>query len=88
VKSPSSRRPVDEVLPAKELATFGLQHALGMYAGAVAVPLIVGAAFKVSPRSRAGQRRPRRDGVRMTALPLRCDRAWATLSREVVAPVR
>ena len=40
--------PVDEVLPAKELATFGLQHVLGMYAGAVAVPLIVGAAFKVS----------------------------------------
>jgi xanthine permease len=39
---------VDEVLPAKELATFGLQHVLGMYAGAVAVPLIVGAAFKVS----------------------------------------
>ena len=30
--------PVDEVLPAKELATFGLQHVLGMYAGAVAVP--------------------------------------------------
>ena len=45
--------PVDEVLPAKELATFGLQHVLGMYAGAVAVPLIVGAAFKVSPSDMA-----------------------------------
>ena len=45
--------PVDEVLPAKELGTFGLQHVLGMYAGAVAVPLIVGAAFKVSPADMA-----------------------------------
>ena len=46
---PPGVSPVDEVLPVKDLATFGLQHVLAMYAGAVAVPLIVGAAFKVSP---------------------------------------
>lgn len=37
---------VDEVLPAGVLATLGLQHVLVMYAGAIAVPLIVGAALK------------------------------------------
>lgn len=39
--------PVDEVLPAPKLITLGLQHVLVMYAGAVAVPLIVGAALKL-----------------------------------------
>ena len=34
--------PVDEILPAPRLAALGLQHVLVMYAGAVAVPLIVG----------------------------------------------
>ncbi|BDM22075.1 purine permease [Pseudomonas sp. LRP2-20] len=37
--------PVDEVLPARQLFTFGLQHVLVMYAGAVAVPLILGSAL-------------------------------------------
>lgn len=37
--------PVDEVLPPRELFTFGLQHVLVMYAGAVAVPLILGSAL-------------------------------------------
>ncbi|MEU6344567.1 nucleobase:cation symporter-2 family protein [Streptomyces sp. NPDC046977] len=41
--------PVDEVLPPARLAAFGLQHVLAMYAGAVAVPLIVGGALKLSP---------------------------------------
>ncbi|MFJ2605373.1 nucleobase:cation symporter-2 family protein [Streptomyces sp. NPDC087425] len=41
--------PVDEVPPAGRLAAFGLQHVLAMYAGAVAVPLIVGGAMKLSP---------------------------------------
>ncbi|MEU2280931.1 nucleobase:cation symporter-2 family protein [Streptomyces sp. NPDC013178] len=41
--------PVDEVPPARQLAVFGLQHVLAMYAGAVAVPLIVGGAMKLSP---------------------------------------
>jgi NCS2 family nucleobase:cation symporter-2 len=36
--------PVDEVLPAPRLAILGLQHLFIMYAGAVAVPLIVGPA--------------------------------------------
>ena len=41
--------PVDEVLPVPRLAALGLQHVLVMYAGAVAVPLIVGRALKLSP---------------------------------------
>jgi NCS2 family nucleobase:cation symporter-2 len=41
--------PVDEVPPIRQLAAFGLQHVLAMYAGAVAVPLIVGGAMKLSP---------------------------------------
>jgi hypothetical protein len=36
-------------LPAPRLAALGLQHVLVMYAGAVAVPLIVGRALKLSP---------------------------------------
>ena len=35
--------PVDERLPTGRLFTLGLQHVLVMYAGAIAVPLIVGA---------------------------------------------
>ncbi len=41
--------PVDERLPAPRLAALGLQHVLVMYAGAIAVPLIVGRALKLSP---------------------------------------
>ena len=41
--------PVDEVLPTGKLTALGLQHVLVMYAGAVAVPLIVGRALKLSP---------------------------------------
>ncbi|HRW18374.1 MAG TPA: nucleobase:cation symporter-2 family protein [Dermatophilaceae bacterium] len=41
--------PVDERLPTGRLATLGLQHVLVMYAGAVAVPLIVGGALKLTP---------------------------------------
>ena len=40
---------VDEVLPTGKLAALGLQHVLVMYAGAVAVPLIIGRALKLSP---------------------------------------
>src|ERR1700761_6855577 len=36
--------PVDQVLPAPRLVVLGLQHLFIMYAGAVAVPLIVGPA--------------------------------------------
>lgn len=44
-----STHPVDERLPAGKLTALGLQHVLVMYAGAVAVPLIVGRALKLSP---------------------------------------
>ena len=53
---PDGRRvvhPVDEVLPAHRLAVLGLQHLFIMYAGAVAVPLIVGGALKL-PASTIG----------------------------------
>src|SRR5580700_3682523 len=41
--------PVDQFLPIPKLLTLGLQHVLVMYAGAVAVPLILGRALKMSP---------------------------------------
>src|SRR5262249_59337564 len=41
--------PVDERLPLPRLSALGLQHVLVMYAGAVAVPLIVGRALKLAP---------------------------------------
>ncbi|MEB4593212.1 nucleobase:cation symporter-2 family protein [Candidatus Thiothrix sp. Deng01] len=41
--------PVNERLPATQLATLGLQHVLIMYAGAVAVPLIIGRALQLTP---------------------------------------
>jgi NCS2 family nucleobase:cation symporter-2 len=40
-------QPVDEVLPSGQLFILGLQHVLVMYAGAVAVPLILGSALKL-----------------------------------------
>jgi xanthine permease len=39
--------PVDEVLPLPRMAVYGLQHVLSMYAGVVAVPLIVGTALRL-----------------------------------------
>jgi uracil-xanthine permease len=45
----TSVHPVDERLPTGKLAALGLQHVLVMYAGAIAVPLIVGRALKLSP---------------------------------------
>ncbi len=41
--------PVDERLPLPRLTALGLQHVLVMYAGAIAVPLIVGRALKLTP---------------------------------------
>jgi NCS2 family nucleobase:cation symporter-2 len=46
----TSVHPVDEVLPTPRLLALGLQHVLVMYAGAVAVPLIIGRALKLSPQ--------------------------------------
>src|SRR6195952_5418118 len=37
--------PVDEVVPAQKLVVLGLQHLFIMYAGAIAVPIIVGGAL-------------------------------------------
>jgi len=42
--------PVDEILPVPKLFTLGLQHVLVMYAGAIAVPLIVGRVLKLEPQ--------------------------------------
>jgi NCS2 family nucleobase:cation symporter-2 len=49
MESINALHPVDEVLPTPKLFTLGLQHVLVMYAGAVAVPLIVGRALKLPP---------------------------------------
>jgi uric acid transporter len=45
----SAPHPVDERLPPAPLLLYGLQHVLAMYAGAVAVPLIVGHALALPP---------------------------------------
>jgi xanthine/uracil permease len=45
---PNAVHPVDQALPVPKLLTLGLQHVLVMYAGAVAVPLIVGRSLKMS----------------------------------------
>lgn len=47
--STTAVHPVDEKLPTPRLAALGLQHVLVMYAGAIAVPLIVGRALKLTP---------------------------------------
>lgn len=44
----SPTHPVDQLLPIRQLLTFGLQHVLVLYAGAVAVPLILGSALGLS----------------------------------------
>ena len=46
----STVHPVDEMLPVPRLAALGLQHVLVMYAGAIAVPLIVGRALQLAPQ--------------------------------------
>ena len=43
-----AKHPVDEIPPLTRLFPLGLQHVLALYAGAVAVPLIVGNALKLS----------------------------------------
>ena len=47
--STTAVHPVDEQLPVSRLTALGLQHVLVMYAGAVAVPLIIGRALKLTP---------------------------------------
>jgi NCS2 family nucleobase:cation symporter-2 len=45
-----SAHPVDEFLPLPRLIPLAIQHVLVMYAGAVAVPLILGRALKLPPQ--------------------------------------
>ena len=45
--APPGVHPVDEKLPLGRVTALGLQHVLVMYAGAIAVPLIVGRALKL-----------------------------------------
>jgi OHCU decarboxylase len=47
-KRPS--HPVDEVLPAGQLAVYGFQHVLAFYAGAVIVPILLAGAIGLSDR--------------------------------------
>lgn len=47
------RDEVNEMLPVSQLAVLGLQHVLAMYAGAVAVPLIIGGAVGLTPEQLA-----------------------------------
>ncbi|RFC63395.1 purine permease [Fulvimarina endophytica] len=48
-RSEAAAHPVDERLPHAKLFVLGLQHVLVMYAGAIAVPLIVGRVLNLSP---------------------------------------
>ncbi len=43
-----AQRPVDDIPPLKRLLPLAVQHVLALYAGAVAVPLIVGARWWAS----------------------------------------
>jgi NCS2 family nucleobase:cation symporter-2 len=46
--------PIEAVLPPAQMAAIGLQHVLVMYAGAIAVPLIVGGAMHLAKAQLAG----------------------------------
>ena len=47
-KTASTVHPVDRVLPVRQMLTLGLQHMAVSYIGAIAVPLIVASALKMS----------------------------------------
>jgi uric acid transporter len=47
------RHPVDEVMPIGPMIVYGLQHVMSMYAGVIAVPLIVGTALNLTFRDLA-----------------------------------
>ena len=48
----TTTHPVDEVLSPDRLTALGIQHVLVMYAGAVAVPLIISGALGLTPEQR------------------------------------
>ena len=60
----ADRHPVDQMLPAGQLLLYGLQHVMSMYAGVVAVPLIVGLGEALEIAGREG----RREGERLKTL--------------------
>ena len=41
--------PVDQILPARAMVSLGFQHMLVSYLGAIAVPMIVAGALKMTP---------------------------------------
>lgn len=45
VRPRTQKHPVDEVLPAGQLAVYGIQHVLAFYAGAVIVPILLAGAI-------------------------------------------
>ncbi|MFX1765606.1 nucleobase:cation symporter-2 family protein [Paraburkholderia sp. A1RI-2L] len=45
----TASHPVDKILPWRQMLTLGMQHMLVAYIGAIAVPLIVASALKMSP---------------------------------------
>ena len=45
MRSTTETHPADRMMPGPQLFALGLQHVLVMYAGAIAVPLIVGGAI-------------------------------------------
>lgn len=47
VKPKKRVHPVDEVLPVPKLATYGFQHVVAFYAGAVLVPILIASAIKL-----------------------------------------
>ncbi len=49
IAMPNLVHPVDERLPVAKLVPLAVQHVLVMYAGAVAVPLIIGRAVNLPP---------------------------------------
>jgi xanthine permease len=54
ITATAEKHPVDVVPPWSRLAPLGLQHVLAMYAGAVAVPLVVGSALISAGKLQAG----------------------------------
>ncbi|MCZ8377428.1 nucleobase:cation symporter-2 family protein [Mycobacterium sp. CPCC 205372] len=50
IEGRANGRPVDDIPPLRRLVPLALQHVLAMYAGAVAVPLIVGGAMVAAGR--------------------------------------
>ena len=55
METTSQPHPVDEMLPPGKLLAYGLRHVLAMYAGAVAVPLMVAHGLGLTKAQLIGQ---------------------------------